>query len=333
MSRARTRVTRTLAVATVAAAMLMTQGPPAGAGGGDWVYPARDRYEAGQTVTMIGYGSGVDEALRAEGPFYAWLRADPAAVEADDLVVPRPWPSVHPTDLRMAAVLVEDVGPPAEPEPFVRDQRLSVTFDLPPGLPDRAYEVFFCNDPCTYALGNFVAEALHVGVDPGYPIVRDWRLEDPAIRWLGHDALLQLPSGEPITAAQVRAGAVPESAAPAPPAPTAASPAPAADPAPAAPASEPRPRSTAAGTAAEASADDGGAAAWWVVGEVAVLVGGAAAALAWSGRRRRGASARISVSSVPPAPIARTPPPDPPAPRDPDGLVRTGPGGAPTVRS
>ncbi len=200
------RVRRGAAALTVAVAVALATEAPVAAGGGDWVFPARDRYEAGQTVTMIGYGQGVDAALRARGPFYAWLRVDPLA---DDAASAAPWPGVQPSDLRLGRVLVEDLGRPVDGTTFGGDQRLSVAFDLPADLPPRAYEVLFCNDPCTDALSTFIAEQVHVGVDAEYEIVRDWPLDDPAIRWLEDDALLALPGGGEITAAEVRAGAAP----------------------------------------------------------------------------------------------------------------------------
>ena len=157
--------------------------------------------------------------------------------------------------------------------------------------------MLFCNDPCTDALSTFIAEQVHVGVDAEYEIVRDWPLDDPAIRWLEDDALLALPGGGEITAAEVRAGAAPAPVAVPgdPPAiPSAPPPASAATAAPAAPSDLPA-REAPGATERQAGRDgeangsdrDGGAAARWVAVEVALLVAGGAAALAWKGRRRR----------------------------------------------
>ncbi len=183
----RTRL-RTVARAGGALAAAVALGsaltPPAGAGGGDWIEPARDRYEAGQTVTMIGYGMSVP-GVRERGPFYAWLRVDPAAVEAATVLDPDL--TIHPSDLRVAELVLEDV--PGATDPY-RAQRASITFDLPEGLADGAYPLVLCNDPCTDAPGYFIVDAIHVGIDPPYPIVRSWALDDPAIRWLEDDALL-----------------------------------------------------------------------------------------------------------------------------------------------
>jgi hypothetical protein len=282
------------AALTVAVAIALATEAPVAAGGGNWVFPARDRYEAGQTVTMIGYGQGVDAALRARGPFYAWLRVDQ---RVDDAASAAPWPGVQPGDLRLGRVLVEDLGRPVDGTSFGPDQRLSVAFDLPADLLPRAYEVLFCNEPCTDALSTFIAEPVHVGVDAEYDVVRDWPLDDPAIRWLEDDALLALPGGGEITAAEVRAGAalaptpVPGHPPAIPSAPHSQS---AAAPATATPSDLPA-REAAGATEREPGPDghanetgrDGGAAARWVAVEVALLVVGAAAALVWTSRRQR----------------------------------------------
>jgi len=321
----RTRMTTCLAAAVAAAtALVLASGTPTGAGGGDWVHPARDRYEAGQRVTLIGYGSGAADTLQASGPFYAWLRVDPSAAEADALTELSAWPGVHRTDLRMAPVILEDVGVPAS---YVEEVRLGVTFDLPPDLADGPYEVLFCNDPCTHGIGNFMSSWIHVGVDPdpASPVVRDWPLDDPAIRWLEDDALLQLPSGGSITAAEVRAGEIPlvTDASPVAPSPAAA------PPASSAPAPSRVPQSATAGSVAtdadaetDTPAGDDRSAAWWVAGEVTVLVAGAAAALAWSGRRRT--RARRGPAAA--APASLTPVPTGPGPDDADEAA-VAPGG------
>jgi hypothetical protein len=279
-----------LAATTLAAAVALglTASPPAGAGGGDWIEPARDRYEAGQTVTMIGYGMSVPGA-RERGPFHAWLRVDPASVEAAAILDPEL--TIHPSDVRVGELVLEDV--PGAVDPY-RAQRASITFDLPEGLADGAYPVVLCNDPCTDAPGYFMADAIHVGIDPPYPIVRSWPLDDPAIRWLEDDALLSLRDGRQVTAAEVRAGTVNEPIAPVIPVP-AAPPSTVASTGPQA-AAVPDP-ARGGGPVGEGEAEDtvtriadtgdGGAAAWWVAAEVAALVGGGIAAMAWVGHRRR----------------------------------------------
>ena len=289
MHRTRERLVALAAGALAAAVTIgITAGPPAGAGGGDWIEPARDRYEAGQTVTMIGYGMSVP-GVHERGPFYAWLRVDPATVEAATVLDPEL--TIHPSDVLVGELVLEEV--PGATDPY-RAQRASITFDLPEDLADGAYPIVLCNAPCTDAPGYFIVDAIHVGIDPPYPVVRDWPLTDPAIQWLEDDALLSLHDGRQVTAAEVRAGTVTEPAAPVMPVPAAAPSTPpgpqvavAPDPA---GSGEPAGQRDAAGVATDArTADsgDGGAAAWWVAAEAAALVVGGVAAMAWAGRRRR----------------------------------------------
>jgi hypothetical protein len=212
------------AVAAAALAAVTWAAPtPAGAGGGDWLYPDRDRYEAGQQVRLVGYTEATarsivdDRALsaaymRRNGPYYAYLRVDPAAVERDATQDGDPWPHVHPSDRRVARVAVEEV-PPVPSRYF--SLRVSAAFRLPQGLDPGLYQVIVCNDPCTTTLGWLVDSSLHVGIDPVEPIIRSWPLDDPAIRHLDDDALVAAPVCEAdcgdiddstVTAAEIRAG-------------------------------------------------------------------------------------------------------------------------------
>jgi hypothetical protein len=298
MHRTRQRTVALVAGALAAAVALgRAATPPAGAGGGDWIEPARDRYEAGQTVTMIGYGMSVP-GVREHGPFYAWLRVDPAAVEAAAVLDPEL--TIHPSDVLVGELVLEDMPGAADP---YRAQRASITFDLPEDLADGAYSVVLCDATCTHAPGYFMADAVHVGIDPPYPIVRSWPLNDPAIRWLEDDALLLLGDGRQVTAAEVRAGTVTE---PPPPAMRVPAAPPSTVAAPAGPqASAPDPAGSREPTAQRGEAadartvdtGDGGAAAWWVAAEVAALVGGGVGAMAWVGHRRR-RSGRSAPSST-----------------------------------
>jgi hypothetical protein len=213
--------------AVVAAAALLALGwgapRPAGAGGGDWLYPDQDRYEAGQQVRLVGYTeakarSAVDDgalsaaALRRNGPYYAYLRVDPAAVERDAARADGTWPYVHPTDQRVAQVAAEEVTPAAS---RYYSLRVGVVFRLPRGLAPGTYDVIVCNEPCTTTLGWLVGSSLYVGIDPPEPIVREWPLDDPAIRHLDNEALVSAPVCEAdcddiddwsVTAAEIRAG-------------------------------------------------------------------------------------------------------------------------------
>jgi hypothetical protein len=213
------------AAAAVAAlsALTLTPPTPAGAGGGDWLYPDRDRYEAGQQVRLVGYTAAtarmvVDDralsaaVLRRNGPYYAYLRVDPAAVERDTPRDRGPWPYVHPTDGRMGQVAVDEVTPAASPHYSVR---VSAAFRLPQGLAPGVYDVTICDEPCTTTIGWLFSSPVYVGIDPADPIVRAWPLDDPAIRFLGDDALVAAPACEAncngiddwsVTAAEIRAG-------------------------------------------------------------------------------------------------------------------------------
>ena len=200
-ARGRARLHRRLALAAgLAGALVVTTSPPVAAGGGDFLEPARDRYEPGQTVTMIGYGvSYADpEATWRREPYYGYLRAgdpDPAA--------PFPGRAGAFPGLRVGTVTVQEVPPDDG-----RDLRVSIEFSLPDDLPPGAYLVGVCTDGCARDLGWFLPSEMWVGIDPPYAVVRDWPLTDPAIRWLEPDALLSGPDG-PVTAADVRAGRVP----------------------------------------------------------------------------------------------------------------------------
>ena len=185
------------AVAGAALAAVTLAAPtPAGAGGGDLLYPDRDRYEAGQQVRLVGYTqaqarSTVDERAVADvqrnGPYYAYLRLDPAAVERDTPRDVGPWPYVHPTDRRLGQVTIDEVTPAAGPNYSLR---VAAAFWLPRGLAPDVYDVTICNEPCTMTLGWLYSSPVNVGIDPADPIVRLWPLDDPAIRFLGDDALV-----------------------------------------------------------------------------------------------------------------------------------------------
>jgi hypothetical protein len=196
---------------------------PAGAGGGDRLYPDRDRYEAGEQVRLVGYTGAVTRSasddgivatadMQGSGPYYAYLRVDPAAVARDAPQDGSPWPYVHPSDQRVAEVSAAGVTPVAS---RYYSLRVSATFRLPPGLAPGRYDVVVCNDPCTATLGLLVGSILYLGIDPVEPIVRRWPLDDPAIHHLDDDALVAAPVCEgdcddiddsSVTAAEIRAG-------------------------------------------------------------------------------------------------------------------------------
>jgi hypothetical protein len=205
-------------VALLTAGALALTADPAGAGGGDWLFPVDDSYDPGDRVTLAGYTQGVAHAFgsgstdpdwRTPGPYYAWLRVDPEAAQRD--APANRWPYVHPTDLRLGLLAADerpDDGPIAG-----WTLRLTTTFRLPEDLAPAAYEVFVCNDPCTTTLGWVMGALLDVGVEPEHPVVPEWPHDEPLIRnlddgallvdWLGHGSDLD---DWTITAAEVRAG-------------------------------------------------------------------------------------------------------------------------------
>ena len=82
--------------------LLAANSAPAGAGGGEWMYPVRDRYESGQDVLMVGYTLTAEDA--DAGRNYAWLRVDHSA-DARGAVEDGPY--VDPSDIRVAPVVIE----------------------------------------------------------------------------------------------------------------------------------------------------------------------------------------------------------------------------------
>lgn len=148
---------RRAAVLGAGVAGLLATGPAtAGAGGVEWMYPVRDRYEPGQDVLMVGYTLTAEPGDR--GPYYAWLRVDPAG-EARGVVVGSA--DADPPDVRVAPVVIEaTVDDPAY------GRRASISFTLPDDLPAGHYSLVLCDDPCTRAPGLLAPEVLSVGVPP-----------------------------------------------------------------------------------------------------------------------------------------------------------------------
>jgi hypothetical protein len=225
------------AAAAALSALTLMAATPASAGGGDSMYPDRDRYEPGQQVTLVGYTQPVATRLtgsgpqnqpdwRALGPWYAYLRVDSYVVERDAQRDGGPSPWVHPTDLRLGHVMAEETSDTRA----LGALRVGLTFRLPDDLRPDTYAVVVCNDPCTMTLGwLFDFSSVPVGVDPEGPVVRQWPLDEPVIRYLDDDALIFDPvcaaacdqlDDWSVTAAEVRAGYRPTpTAVPAPPEP------------------------------------------------------------------------------------------------------------------
>ena len=180
--------------------MLAGSTAPASAGGGR-LAPVQDRYEPGQTATMVGYTGASTPAARGE-PFYAYLRP---AGEA-------PGVRLLSSDVYVGELVVERTA-----HPGYLQLRVSLTFDVPSDLVPGEYDVIYCDDPCsTPVLGDIVASPLSVGVDPARRVVREWAPDDPEIANLAPGALLVGPDFQ-ITAGDLRAARARPAPAPAPP--------------------------------------------------------------------------------------------------------------------
>lgn len=195
----RARAVVLMAAAASAAVLGLGPAAPAGAGGGYPMTTARDRYEPGQRVVMIGYATAYP-GWRERGPYRAYLRVDPAAnarVDQEGVLV-------DPRDVPLGPVTVVEV--PALPDG--RTLRASLDFRLPRGLAPHDYGVVICDRRCERTLGDLTPGPVWVGVDPPTPVVRDWPFTDPAVRWLADDALMTGPGPAYFmtTAAEVRAG-------------------------------------------------------------------------------------------------------------------------------
>jgi hypothetical protein len=251
----------------------------AGAGGGEWMYPVRDRYEPGQDVLMVGY-TQTSQPQSAGGPYYAWLRVDPAAesrAAAGDAYV-----YVDPTDIRLAPVVVADA-----PVDGFYGRRATISFTLPSDVAPGHYQLILCNDPCTEAPGYLIPETLSIGVPPSYEVIRDWPATEPAIRRLEDDALLFSPDGQAVTAADYRAGRLPPPLTP-PPSDAPAGPATTVAPEPSRVAGH-EDRGTASGDAGRSARDEGWAPLGaWLAGLAALAL--ASGALVARGRHGRPAA-------------------------------------------
>jgi hypothetical protein len=156
---------------------------PASAGGSA-LFPARDRYEPGQTATVVGYTGGGQLGWIEDGPFYAYLAVGPAGTEPDN--------SFAPSGLFLGQLVLQETG-----RGGYLSLRASVTFPIPSDLVPGQYGFSLCNDPCTTGLGDFIGGSVWVGVDPPQPLVRDWPADDPALA--GAPASVALPAPAPTT--------------------------------------------------------------------------------------------------------------------------------------
>lgn len=153
---------------TLAALTVLLGAGPAAAGG-SWL-EGRDNLEPGESVTFTGDVSPGQLGWVEDGPFFAYLRVDtdPTGSYATG------WPFILETDLLLGRLEIVDRGP----NQFAA---VSVTFDVPDGLERGAYDLVYCNDPCTEGFGDLIGGVVYVGVracgegcdDAVAPVVRD----------------------------------------------------------------------------------------------------------------------------------------------------------------
>lgn len=141
---------------------------PASAGG-SWMFGEWDRYEAGETVTMVGFFGDGQQGTFDDGPFFAHVRP---VVNAPSAVAP---PSVLTAPVRFSgtAPLRLSFG-------SVAQVRVETTFALPADFPPGEYMVSVCNTGCQKGIGDLIGGPLWVGVDATWPITRNWPDDDPA---------------------------------------------------------------------------------------------------------------------------------------------------------
>ena len=162
---------------------------PASAGGGR-LAPVQDRYEPGQTATLVGYTGGPAAAVAGE-PFYSYLRPAGEASGAGLLS----------SDVYVGELVTEETG-----RGGYLQLRVSLTFDVPEDLVPGEYEVIHCDDPCSERrLGDLVASSLSIGVEPARRVIREWPRDEREVVNLPPAALLVGPDYQ-ITAGELRAG-------------------------------------------------------------------------------------------------------------------------------
>jgi hypothetical protein len=167
--------------------------------------PVRDRYQAGETVTIVGYtedclANHARPPTTQDRPLYGYLHPDGNR------------PAVEPaTGLPLGRFVVEETGHAS------RGRRMSLTFTLPAGLAAGVYYVEICRDPCTSRLTTEAPAHVSSLGWPSWPIyvgidrpakrraVRMWPLDDPAVGDLPDDAHLLDDEGNETTAAAMRA--------------------------------------------------------------------------------------------------------------------------------
>jgi hypothetical protein len=145
------------------------------AAGGSWLSPVRDRYEPGETVTLIGYvGPGGTLGSVEDGPFFAYLRRLDAPLRVPNQLQMAPFVP-QAGDLPIGQLLVQSTGRGGS-----LAYRVTVEFRLPSSLAAGRYAVIYCNSTCTKGLSDLIGGVVFVGRDPDFPITRTWAPDEPA---------------------------------------------------------------------------------------------------------------------------------------------------------
>ncbi len=137
---------------------------PASAGG-SWLYPVSDRYEAGDVVTLVGYSGGGAYGWVDDAPFFGTVMA----TGEDGFTPERDGPSFE-----VGEMVVAETG-----QPGWTVMRAAIEFELPADLPAGTYFFDYCNTDCREKFGDLIGGYFHVGIDPPYPIGREWPADDP----------------------------------------------------------------------------------------------------------------------------------------------------------
>jgi hypothetical protein len=146
------------------------------AAGRSWLSPVRDRYEPGETATLVGYvGPGGTLGTVEDGPFFAYLRRLDAPLTVPNDLAMAPF-APQASDLRLGEFAVQNTG-----RPGYLAYRVSIQFRLPSGLQAGRYAVIYCNATCTKGLSDLIGGVIFVGRDPDGPIQRTRRPEEPEI--------------------------------------------------------------------------------------------------------------------------------------------------------
>jgi hypothetical protein len=171
----RKRFAQAAALSTLALVAVVVAAESAAAGG-SWLSPVRDRYEPGDTVTLVGYVGPSGTLGRVEdGPFFAYLRGLDVPLTAPNQLAMAPF-TPQASDLRLGELAVQNTG-----RPGYLAYRVSIQFPLPRGMPAGRYGVIYCNATCTKGLSDLIGGVIFVGRDPDGPLQRTWPPEEPEI--------------------------------------------------------------------------------------------------------------------------------------------------------